>query len=253
MFTPFAFIKSAAVVSTWTPADLTNVLYWWYTGAGVTTSGTGVTAWEDQITSRTLSVEAGTPMIYNAADSQFNNLPSIYNSGSNATLSNASLTGDIASGDPFTQIWIGKPNTVGSATYAIWGGETSTGAAASELAPYTSGPDAADVPGYYRFAYDGSGRTNTTAVTSGGSLIYHIVAVDTPNGVISQYWNSTTVNQSSTLSFNSADRVPFRWEIGGYTNALKYQGFILECIVMKALPTAQELSDINTYVQNTYA
>ena len=236
----------------WTPADLTDVLYWWYTDAGVTTSGGGVTAWTDQITSRTLSVQAGTPMTYTASDPLFNNLPSIYNNGTMATLVNAALTGDIANGDDFTQIWIGRPDTIGSANYAIWGGETVTGGAASELAPYVSSPDGADLPGYYRFSIGGAGRTNTIGITSGGSLIYHIISYDMSAGTIAQYWDSTTANQTSTGLPSSVDRNPFRFEIGGYTNAIQYKGYLLECIVMKNVPTPTELSDLDTYVTSRY-
>jgi len=242
----------ASQAAAWTPADLTDVLYWWYTDAGVTTSGGGVTAWTDQITSRTLSVNVGTPMTYTAADVQFNNLPSIYNDGTMATLFNGALTGDIANGDDFTQIWIGKPDTIGAASYAIWGGETATAGAASEIAPYVSSPDSADLPGYYRFGYSGNGRTNTIGITSGGSTIYHIVSYDASAGTITQYWNSTTANQTSTGFPTSVDRNPFRFEIGGYSNSLNYKGYILECIVMKNVPTPTELSDLDNYITSRY-
>ena len=241
-------------IQPWSPANLTNVLYWWYTGAGISASSNEVQSWTDQISGRVLSKLAGTGMTYDPIDSQFNNLASVYQDGTMATVSNNTLS-DIGGSDVFTQIWIGKPEVIGSATYSFWGGETSTGLAASEVAPYISSPDSADVPGTYRFGYDGSGRLNTTAVTNDGSLAYHIVAVDTPNGTITQYWNSTTANTVSSLSFSSADRIPFRWEIGGYDNSSgsKFKGYIFESIVMTALPTAQELSDLDAYVTGRYS
>jgi len=36
-------------VPSWSPADFTNVQYWWTADAGVTESGGNITAWEDQI------------------------------------------------------------------------------------------------------------------------------------------------------------------------------------------------------------
>lgn len=251
IITPFAFYKQVA--AGWTPAELTDILYWFNTGQGVTESGGVVSAWTDAISGRTLSVGAGTGMTYTATDSVVNNQPSIYNDGTKATLVNTSLTGDVTNGDVYTQIWIGKPDVVGSNTYAIWGGNTSTAAASCELAPYISSPDAADVPGYYRFAIGGAGRTNITGTTNNGELAFHIEAFDTPNGIIYQYWNSTTPLQSTNWGVSSVDRDPFRFEIGGYSNALQFKGRIMECIVMKAIPTEEELQLLNAYIQTKYA
>jgi hypothetical protein len=51
IFTPFAFMAETAAPGAWTPADFTNVQYWFTADAGVTESGGVVSAWTDQINS----------------------------------------------------------------------------------------------------------------------------------------------------------------------------------------------------------
>lgn len=49
------FYAGPNILPTWTPADFTNVQYWWTADAGVTESGGNVTAWTDQINSLVLT------------------------------------------------------------------------------------------------------------------------------------------------------------------------------------------------------
>lgn len=58
IITPFAYM--ATKETGWTPADFTNVQYWWRADLGVTESGGSVTVWEDQINAYQL-VNSGTP------------------------------------------------------------------------------------------------------------------------------------------------------------------------------------------------
>lgn len=55
IFAPFGFMEQKdEVVPAWTPASFTNAQYWWRADLGVTTTGTGVSAWVDQINSFTM-------------------------------------------------------------------------------------------------------------------------------------------------------------------------------------------------------
>jgi len=251
IITPFAFYQQVTAGG-WDPSQLTNALYWWNTGAGVVESGGAIVSWTDQITGRTLTTSpVGSGMTYTATDSAVNNQPSLYNDGTNNVLQ-GTFTGDVTNGDVYTMIFIGKPDVVGAASYAIWGGNPSTAGAAAELAPYISSPDGADQPGYYRFGY-GSGRTNITTARNQGELTFHIAAFDTPTGNLYQYYNSTVPVQSSNFGVSAVDRDPFLFAVGGYTSALQYQGKIMETIVMKAIPTEDELHLLNAYIQTKYA
>ena len=49
------FYAGPNILPTWTPADFTDVKYWWTADAGVTESGGNVTAWADQIAGFTLT------------------------------------------------------------------------------------------------------------------------------------------------------------------------------------------------------
>lgn len=136
----------------------------------------------------------------------------------------------------------------------MWGGETSTGTNASELTPYISSPDGADVPGFYRFLYPAfAGVRVNTATTAGTNVVFHAVSYKNSTATITQYYNSTTANTTTTGAGSSIDRVPFRFEIGGYTNAIQFKGRIMEAIVTKSVPTTAELTKLNTYVQTKYA
>lgn len=48
MFTPFAFVKTTTITSSFSPSDITGLLAWWDAQTGVTTSGSDVTTWADQ-------------------------------------------------------------------------------------------------------------------------------------------------------------------------------------------------------------
>jgi len=254
MFTPFAFVKQTSVAAAWTPASLTGIQYWWNTGYGINQTGSALASWTDQISGSVLTTNAGTAMVYTAADANVNNQPSVYQNGTYATVSNGGITNlSIAGTDDYSIIFIGKPEALGSAVYAIWGGETSTSAAASELAPYTSSPDGANVPGFYRFLYPAfAGVRTNTATTAGINVVFHAICYKNSTATITQYYNSTTANTTTTGAGSNIDRVPFRFEIGGYTNSLQFKGRIMEAIITKSVPTTQELTDLNTYVQNKY-
>ena len=62
IFTPFAFMAEQAA-GAWSPADFTNVQYWWTADAGVTESGGVVSAWTDQINSFQYDVAVNSPTL----------------------------------------------------------------------------------------------------------------------------------------------------------------------------------------------
>lgn len=251
---PIIRFYAGPVPPPFTPADLTGIQYWWNTGFGINQTGSALVSWTDQISGSVLTSYAGTAMTYTAADANVNNQPSVYNNSTYASVFNGNITNLVIGGtDDYSIIFIGKPETIGSATYAIWGGNTSTGGASSELAPYISSPDGADVPGFYRFLYPAfAGIRTNTSTTAGTSVVFHAICYQNSTQTITQYYNTTTPNTTTTGAGSNIDRVPFRFEIGGYTNSIRYKGRIMEAIILKAVPTTQELTDLNTYVQNKY-
>jgi hypothetical protein len=252
IFTPFSFIKTeAAAPSGWTPADFANVTYWWYSDFGISQTSNEVQSWTDYIAGAVLTKATGTGMTYNASDSQFNNKPSVYQSRTLATVINASLTAWNTTDDR-TVIFIGQPEQVSAGSYNMWGGCTSTAGAASEQALYVQSNAVANRIGTYLFP---NGNRSTSTTTIYNVLTWQAAAYDSSAGSMQQFYNSpTSIQTDSSLTVNP-DKNPLRFEMGGYenTSGLNFKGYILEAILIKGIPTADEWDLFNTYVTNTYS
>lgn len=238
----------------WTPASLSNIVFWWNTGAGVTESGGGITAWEDQINGAVLTTQSGTPMTYTASDAQFNNEPSIYQDGTKATLFNSDLISSYSWPTPITKyaaIYVVKPDT-GMSGWGIIGGNTSTGGTTTEMVAAVSNPTTADAWGGY--TYPGFVNVMDTGLPTKNGLSFMLIQYNNSgNGSIDIKINGTTrFGGSSDLGGFSYDLNPFQFEIGGYTNGLQMKGYILEAIVVEDNPTDTEINQLYTYIENKY-
>jgi hypothetical protein len=254
LFTPFSFIKSAAAApSGWTPADFANITYWWYSDFGISQTSNEVQSWTDYMAGAVLPKATGTGMTYNAADSQFNNKPSVYQSRTLATLIEYTLFPGWNNNDDRTIFFVGQPEQVSAGSYNMWGGVTSTGGAASEQVPYVQSDTVPDKIGTYFFP---NGKRSTNTTTPYNVLGWQGVAYDSSVGTAYQYYNSTTpIGTDTGLTINPVKQYGFPFEIGGYGNSsgFNFKGYILEAIIIKGLPSSAELIEFDNYVTSTYS
>ena len=117
IFAPFSYLKNKPIG--WLPSDFANVQYWWRADLGITTTGTGVSAWEDQINGFTMiqGTDSKRPTattssgLNNAAALSFNGTSDyLYTSTSPASFTGSDLT--------MLGIW----NMVSSNNGAVMGG-----------------------------------------------------------------------------------------------------------------------------------
>ena len=117
IFAPFSYLKNKPI--SWLPSDFANVQYWWRADLGITTTGTGVSAWEDQINGFTMvqGTDANRPSeitssgLNNAAALSFNGTSDyLYTATSPASFTGSDLT--------MLGIW----NMVSSNNGAVMGG-----------------------------------------------------------------------------------------------------------------------------------
>jgi len=258
MFTPFAFVKSTAVVPppiTWTPADLSNLHVWFRADTGITTSGTNVTSWASKAgASLTLSQAAGaTDSVYNSADSSFNNEPTVtFPSNLNGCLTLGTVT---SSGLTQTTAvcFIFSPLGLPAGGYQLLGGLTSTGGSGGEIVP---GPSTNAFPNEYSaYTFNGGQKTSGVASSNGGKQFMIADFSNSDNNLIF-YPNSTTGVTTGT-SVNTLENV--RYSIGGYgqpggfASGIGFNGKIMEMIITTGTRwTAQDVSDLASYVSAYY-
>ena len=92
MFTPFAFVKSAAAPTTpFSPTDISNLVGWWDAGTGVSVTGNAVNSWQDlSSTTGDFSYTTGTKATYYTSSFGTNSKPYIHgvNGGKYTSTSN---------------------------------------------------------------------------------------------------------------------------------------------------------------------
>jgi len=123
MFTPFAFRQTTTPTApAWVPTDLPQLMYWWRSDTGVTTSGSTITEWvakyavtssSELFTTFKKGYSAGSiAPNYSSSNAAFNSNPSINFNGQNTNL----VLGQTGSGqftdfgfvstNDFVSIWI---------------------------------------------------------------------------------------------------------------------------------------------------
>jgi len=121
MFTPFAFYNQAVAVAPFVPTDLPQLMYWWRSDTGVTTSGSTITEWVAKYAVTSSSAlfttfkkgySAGSiAPNYSSSNAAFNSNPSINFNGQNTNL----VLGQTGSGQ-FTNFGFANTNDLVS----IW-------------------------------------------------------------------------------------------------------------------------------------
>lgn len=236
----------------WTPASLTGVQEWWYTGAGLVQTSNEAQSWTGQVNSTVLTKNTGTGLTYTAADSDVNNKPTIAQNASRnlATLQNANITSFTPTVQRYVGV-IGFAKTTSTSNYRIIGVETSTGGTSSEIAPFVSSPTNPNKAGAYFF----SGGQKTFGITTDDTLFYIVVQINTGGTSGDGYYNSTTSGNSFT-GVSVADLDPYNIEAGGYQNGaggFNWDGKIMEMFVGNGAMTSEDFSSLDSYVTDTYS
>jgi len=255
--------KAVAPVSTWTPADFTNIKYWFTAGAGLTISGSWANGWTDQISSVTMttgSAAAGrTAPLYIASSSEMNNQPVLlFNSGSITTNRlQVEVSTGIASTDDLTVIGIFKPKQNSNGDYQVYGGIGVNTTANYETAMYLNSPGNNNKVGVYVFG-GGVATDSRFATTYSEVPTWHAVTYDSSAGTIEQYLNSTTPGITVTGKAVNPTKSNFKLIAGDYSDGSNIgivpprNLLLAELIYIKAIPSSQEFSDLATYVTTKY-
>ena len=232
------------------PSDITGIQEWWNSSNGISLAGSNVNTWTGQINSTILTTNsAGNGLLYNATDSDVNNKPSLENDGSTyASLRNTTVLSDFTPTQNRSQFYIFRPNT-GNVGYSMIGGQTSTGAAASEMSANISSPGFNDTLGCYWFS-GGSKPSSTSTLNKTYCLIVTYSNVGTAEYYIIDEDGTTSTSSVTGLAAN--DLNPFTLEVGGYNNGLLYNGLITEFGFVNGIMSASDIADLQQYTLNTY-
>jgi hypothetical protein len=255
IFTPFAFMASQAAPA-WSPADFTNVQYWWTADAGVTDDGSGnVETWTDQINSYDLqqSTTANMPSITTQANLNGQNVVSfngtsdfIYATVAPASLSNADVT--------FLTVYYLGSTTPGA---GIIFGNSYVGGSNGRM--WLDGLNNTQ-RWWDSWANFGTGRTLENPITTGGHAFkgrYDASAGDTFAALDTLTETAGTVGGATNQDYSSTSVFCMGATLNSFSNPTVFSSRyiavdIAEAVVVHGSPTAQEMTDWQTYVNNKY-
>ena len=237
-------------IPSWSPEDIVGVQEWWESSNGISLAGSNVATWTGQVNSTVLTaITSGNGLLYNASDSNVNNKPSLANDGSTySSLRNTAVLSSFTPTQNRSLFYIFRANT-GNSGYSMIGGQTSTAGAASEISAYTSAPGAADTLGSY-FFNGGSKPSSTSTENKTYCLIITYSNAGTAEYYIIDEGGTTTT--ASATGLNANDLNPFTLEIGGYANALLFNGLITEFGFVNGIMSSGDIALLQQYTLNTY-
>jgi hypothetical protein len=234
----------------WTPASFTNAQYWWTADAGVTESGGSVTAWTDQINGYQL-VNGGTPTL--TTEAGLNNQNAIDFNGSTdflyATTTPASRTGD------FTILGVYYIDDI-SVNDSIFG---------ISLSPNGSILILRSVLGntaVYSNEFGTPLGSTIPTLSSPGTLGAHAgkLRYDATGKVFGALDSLTEVAGGTTGNTNHDFDAGSTFSTGAWVNGTAgtiyagryYNGRVAELVMIYDTPTAGEMTEWQTYVNNKY-
>ena len=243
----------------WTPESLTGIQEWWYSGAGVVETSNQVQSWTGQINNTVLTKGTGTGMTYTAADAEANNKPTIgQNSSRNlATLINTNITTFTPTVERYLG-FIGISNDSTSEVTRLIGGQT-VGYGADGFSLMVDSFENPSTPGYYyTVPGEGTGRRTGAGTIVDGDVFWMIISIDSTGllGTVNLNGTQTSINPNDAID----DVTPMVWEVGGYNNSPgpvngpgNWNGKVIESFFGNGVPTSEDLTNLNTYVTNTYS
>lgn len=242
------------ILPTWSPADFTNVQYWWRADLGVTESGGSVTVWEDQINAYQLINGSGaTPT--KTTEAGLNGAAVIDFDGSTdfvyATTPPASRTGD------FTLLgvyYIDDP-TVNDSIFGV----TQAPASSTTQFLWRSVLGRSE---WYTFKFDAAGGSSLI-LQNPGTIGAHAVkgrydasapqiygALDTLTETAGTGGGNTNQNWDLSVTFSAGAWV--QGTAGTIYAGRYFNGKIAEMVMIYDNPGSTEMNEWKTYVNNKY-
>ena len=242
----------------WTPADFTNIQYWWTADAGVTDDGSGnVETWTDQINSYDLQqvTTANMPSITTQANLNGQNV--VRFNGSTDWLNSATTPASTGPGD-LTMLSVYYIPTSSPGDGVIFG-YSAVGAIQGRV--YLDGLSG-NLRLWEAFATPGSGTGYTieSPMTTGAKAWKY--RYDASAGDAFYAYNTLTETASITGGTTNQDRststvVAMGALINGVSNQTVFGGRYIEMdmaesVVIYGTPTSGEMDEWETYVNNKY-
>jgi hypothetical protein len=231
----------------WTPADLPGIENWFLSDTGITLSGSNVTAWQDSLTSKSVTQATSVNQpTFTASNANFNGLPTV-NFSNSSTPSSIFLqnNSDFSYSGTFPLyifMVVRKTATTGSAyDFSGGGSDANIGGGAWSINIADAG-----VNGYSGaiggFSNSVSGTTLATTLLAGLGL--------TSTNLYTYFnGNSTAKAGSYTPNANPLFYIG-GYDPGGYFN---FYGSIAEVIITRGTElSGTDLSNLWTYVQTKY-
>jgi len=266
--TSLVYQSSSVTSSTWTPAQLNNLKYYFTAGAGTTLVSGRVSEWTDQVSgvkmTATVSSSAYWPQ-YVSSEPLANNKPALYfNSGSSRTnerLQSIVTASGLIPEDNLTVIAIIIPNSSYDSQYQIYGGiGANTSGNNYETAMWIATPSVNGEWGSYNWQTAGPANGNASSGVSVTKNIasWHAVAYNSATGSIIQYVNSSVSASTATGKVNPT-KSTLKLIAGDYSDGSDggglgiINGKILELIYTSQIPSTTEFNNLTTYVNTYYA
>jgi hypothetical protein len=252
MYTPVGFFAPSQGPS-WTPADATDIRYWWRADLGVTLSGTSVTSWTDQIQGKVLTTGTGTAPQFLANDATMNNQPAI-NFNTIATNENLSNYTEEPAGTNGTLFWFVISTTTNgiNVQQILGGGKGLLGAAGWEMTLIAKRTNISNWWTYtFRLPAGTQNFTNTGIPIGVAEKSW--VGISHTHSTKTSFYRNTSPEQVLTTGGTNAST--FGFTAGNYTDTgnLPFYGKILECgWLTRPIWTPTDLVEFQSYVGSRY-
>jgi hypothetical protein len=253
MYTPVGFFAPQG--TSWTPADATDIRYWWRADLGVTLSGTSVTSWTDQIAGKNLTPGTGTSPLFVANDATMNNQPAInFNSTGPATNILANTTEESAGTNGSLCWFVISTTTNGiSGQQCIGGFKGDLGASGWEMVILSKNATTSNFFSYNFRVAAASGVLGNTGIAIGAPEKSWVGMSHTQSTKTSFYRNGIEQVRSS----GALNPTTFAFVAGNYSDPpaaqLPFYGRILECgWLTRPIWTPTDSVEFQSYVNSRY-
>ena len=257
IFAPFSYLANPIVppAPAWDPSDFTNVQYWWRADLGVTESGTGVSAWRDQINNFDMiqGTDANRPTATTSAN--LNNQSVLSFNGTSDFLYTATTPQAVSNTDvSMLHVYRIKNSSPGE---GLIFGYSGIGAYTGRY--FLDGLNA-NLRNYTQWASAGSGTVIQSPMTTGNKSYYWNYDTSAGNEVYAYNTLSTTSKVSGGLTGRTNNQnlvVAVGATLVSVGSPTVFSGRYIEVesaenVVIYGTPTTQELNNWKTYVNNRY-
>ena len=259
IFAPFSYLNNPPLppAPTWDPSDFTNVKYWWRADLGVTTTGTGVSNWVDQINGLdiTQTTDANRPSLI-TSEATLNNQAAISFNGTSDWLSSKTSPAAVNNTDvSVLNVWRVTSTDPGG---GVIFGYSGIGAYAGRY--FLDYATLGKLRNYTQWAAAASATIIEDPFSTGNQSYYWNYDTSAGNEVYAYNTLSTTSKVSGGLTGRTNNQnlvVAVGATINNVTSQSVFSGRYVEVVsaenvVIYGTPTTQELNDWKSYVNTRY-